>query len=70
MYKDGTLCLYDWREQPWQKHWHLHETIIPWTSEWLVFYEIWLLTGKWRGRSADHLDAHETRTSNIQTEFI
>lgn len=57
MYKDDTLCLYDWREQPWQKHWHLHETIIPWTSEWLVFYEIWLLTGKWLGKSANHGNA-------------
>ena len=47
MYKDGTLCLFDSREQPWQRNWHLHETIIPWTSEWLMFYEIWLLTGKW-----------------------
>ena len=25
------------------------DTIIPWTQEWLYFYEIWLLTGEWRG---------------------
>ena len=54
MYHNDTLCLYDWREQPWQKNWHLHETIIPWTAEWLVFYELWILTGKWRGKSAVH----------------
>jgi len=54
MYHNDTLCLYDWREQPWQKNWHLHETIIPWTAEWLVFFELWLLTGKWRGKSAAH----------------
>ena len=54
MYRDDTLCLYDWREQPWQRNWHLHQTIIPWTAEWLVFYELWLLTGKWRGKSAGH----------------
>jgi len=54
MYQNDTLCLYAWREQPWQKNWHLHETVIPWTAEWLVFYEIWLLTGKWRGKSAVH----------------
>lgn len=54
MYKNGTLCLHDWHEQPWQNNWHLHETIIPWTSEWLVFYEIWLLSDKWHGKSADH----------------
>jgi hypothetical protein len=54
MYHNHTLCLYDWREQPWQRNWHLHETIIPWTAEWLVFYELWQLTGKWRGKSAGH----------------
>lgn len=54
MYHNDTLCLYDWREQPWQKSWHLHETIIPWTAEWLIFYELWLLTGKWHGKSAAH----------------
>jgi hypothetical protein len=54
MYKNGTLCLYDWRAQPWQKTSHLHDTVIPWMAEWLVFYELWLLTGKWNGKSAPH----------------
>jgi hypothetical protein len=54
MYHDDTLCLHDWREQPWQRKWHLHETIIPWTAEWLIFYELWLLTGRWHGKSAPH----------------
>ena len=54
MYGRGTLCLYDWRDQPWQNAWHLHQTVIPWTAEWLVFYELFLLTGKWLGHSAIH----------------
>lgn len=54
MYHNDTLCLFDWREQPWQRHWHLHQTIVPWMAEWLVFYELFLLTGKWRGKSAAH----------------
>jgi hypothetical protein len=54
MFPSGKLCLYDSREQPWQKNWHLHETVIPWTAEWLVFYELFLLTGKWLGKSAPH----------------
>jgi len=54
MYKDDTLCLYDWRDQPWQQHWHLHETVVPWTAEWLIFYELFLLTGKWLGPEAVH----------------
>ena len=27
----------------------LTDTIIPWTLEWLCFYEIWLYTGEWHG---------------------
>lgn len=27
----------------------LIDTIIPWTVEWLYFYEIWLCTGEWLG---------------------
>lgn len=54
MYRDGTLCLFDWRQQPWQANWRLHETVIPWTAEWLIYYELWRLTGKWLGRAAQH----------------
>jgi hypothetical protein len=54
MYHNDTLCLFDWHEQLWQKNWHLHETIVPWAAEWLLYYELWLLTGKWLGKSAEH----------------
>jgi hypothetical protein len=54
MYCDDTLCLFDWREQPWQRQLHLHQTVVPWTAEWLVFYELFALTGKWHGKSAAH----------------
>jgi len=32
----------------------LHETIIPWTAEWIVFYELWKITGEWLGSAALH----------------
>lgn len=25
------------------------DTLIPWAQEWLFFYEIWLITGEWKG---------------------
>jgi hypothetical protein len=25
------------------------DTIVPWTSEWLMYYEIWLATSDWYG---------------------
>jgi hypothetical protein len=63
MYRDNSLCLFDWREEPWHHRMHLHETIIPWTAEWLVFYEIYLLTGKWLGKSAPHTLPERIKTN-------
>jgi len=53
-YGDGTLCLYDGRKEPWQRTYHLYDRIIPWVAEWLVFYEIFRLTGRWIGKEAQH----------------
>ena len=41
------LCLYRYQEFSSSKY--LSRTIIPWTVEWLYFYEIWLATGEWCG---------------------
>lgn len=41
------LCLYRYQEFNSSKY--LSRTIIPWTIEWLYFYEIWLATGEWCG---------------------
>ena len=54
IYREGSLCLYDHRDAPWYSNLKIHETIIPWTAEWLVFYELWKLTGEWHGPAAPH----------------
>lgn len=54
MYNDGALCLYEPRATPWKSSDSLHEKIIPWTAEWLVFYELFLICGKWLGPEAPH----------------
>lgn len=41
------LCLYYLGE--WNPSMKISDTIIPWTIEWLLHYEIWLATGKWNG---------------------
>lgn len=41
------ICLYRYKEFSSSKF--LSKTIIPWTVEWLYFYEIWLATGEWCG---------------------
>lgn len=42
-----NLCLYYGNE--WKSNMNISDTIIPWTCEWLYFFEIWTITGKWCG---------------------
>ena len=49
MYSNGSLCLYypDYGEWKYTDLWA--DTLIPWTSLWLFYYELWLQTGEWLG---------------------
>lgn len=42
-----NMCLYYGKE--WSYTMKISETIIPWAAEWIYFFEIWLITGKWCG---------------------
>jgi hypothetical protein len=47
---EQRLCLYYPSKRPqWDESMHIAETIVPWASEWLLFYELWLATGEWLG---------------------
>lgn len=48
MYADNRPCLY--RRHDWDASMMLADTIVPWASEWLAHYEVWLATGDWTGR--------------------
>ena len=40
--------VYKRQEQPWSNQTcSLYSCIIPWVHEWIVFYEIFLITGEW-----------------------
>lgn len=41
------LCLH--MPGQWNGHMYIAHTTIPWTSEWLLYYELWLVTGTWEG---------------------
>lgn len=45
----ARLCLFqpDYRE--WAASMFLSETILPWASLWLFFFEDWLITDEWKG---------------------
>ena len=48
--KEQRLCLYYPRGgREWNESMSIARTIVPWASEWLFFYELWLATGDWLG---------------------
>jgi len=51
---DQEPCLYFHLGTEWTPRMLLADTIVPWTSRWLYFYEIWLATGEWMGGGIAH----------------
>ena len=49
VFNDGSLCLYYPKRAEWRPTMRLADTIVPWASEWLYFYESWVFTGEWGG---------------------
>ncbi|HEX7356286.1 MAG TPA: hypothetical protein VF270_01100 [Ignavibacteriaceae bacterium] len=51
---DNRLCLYYPKDYSWNDKSHLFNTIVPWTHEWFLFYELYQVTGKWLHPYVDH----------------
>ncbi|WP_200902421.1 hypothetical protein [Protofrankia coriariae] len=47
VYAGDELCLYYPGE--WRHDMLLSATILPWIAEWLIHYELWLISGHWVG---------------------
>lgn len=48
------LCLYWPPGREFDASMYLADTIIPWAAEWLMYYELWHVTGEWAGPEAPH----------------
>jgi hypothetical protein len=46
------LCLYLPRAGDWSREEVLAVSVVPWSVEWLFYYEMWQVTGKWHGGGA------------------
>lgn len=53
-YAEQKPCLYYPPGNEWRPDMLLALSIVPWTSRWLYFYEIWLTTGEWHGGGIEH----------------
>ena len=49
LYPGQNLCLYQPRYYEFSRKEFLCDTVIPWTSLWLYYYEVWHLTDVWLG---------------------
>lgn len=49
LYKDGSLCLFFPKAKEFTPKNLIVDYIVPWISLWLFFYEVWLVTGEWKG---------------------
>ncbi len=55
MYKDDkSLCLHYPKDFSWTSNSRLYNTIIPWTHEWFLFYELYQIEGKWLHPFVNH----------------
>lgn len=55
IYPDESLCLYYPLDKDYNNKFSIiADTIIPWTVEWLYYYEKWLDSGVWWGPEAPH----------------
>lgn len=57
------LCLFSVSKKEWNSKYLIVKTLIPWASEWLFYYELWLINGDWHGGGHDEY-AWENKDQN------
>lgn len=69
-YMDGSLCLFYSKNKEWTRQDLISETIIPWTSLWLYYYEIWLATEEWLGNGIDPGKNTKLKSKDVEMEVF
>jgi len=58
------ICLYYGPFGEWDSTMFLAQKIVPWAAEWLLFYELWVITGEWLGEGIEHSRQTPFRKAN------
>jgi hypothetical protein len=53
-YGNARPCLFYPSRHAWRSDMKLADTVIPWLSLWMAFYEMWHATGEWYGGGISH----------------
>lgn len=69
VYSWNTLCLYLDRRQ-WDASLPIADTLVPWTSEWLYFYELWAAGGGWQGEGPHPTPGSTNRATRRDYERV
>jgi hypothetical protein len=59
VYSGDHPCVYFPTTGEWHPGKLIAKTIIPWLSSWLYYYEVWLVTGKWKGGGIEHVSGEK-----------
>ena len=54
MYDNSALCLFYPGDLSWKSNTSIAENTIPWIFEWILLYELFLVTGKWEAAAVEH----------------
>jgi hypothetical protein len=60
VHKGGQADICVHQPSEWNANMIIADTIMPWISQWLYFYEVWAQTGHWEGKGT-HPDSPEHR---------
>jgi hypothetical protein len=66
-YGDGSLCLFRPSKKEWNGTMRISDTILPWASLWLYYYEIWLATGEWLG-GGEHPTTEAEKQASLNSQ--
>jgi hypothetical protein len=64
-YPDGQTDICVHRPEEWTPAKYIADTIMPWISQWLRFYEVWQQTGSWEGEGT-HPEAKSHSRKEIE----
>ena len=65
IFKGRDLCLH--LHEEWTYTCPVSTTLVPWSSMWLFFYEIWLFTGEWTGGGHQFGDGSEPQRAPLRS---
>ncbi|MES2136694.1 MAG: hypothetical protein V4502_06500 [Pseudomonadota bacterium] len=66
----AKLCLYWPDGVEFNSAKYLADTVLPWASEWLGYYELWHVTGEWFGPEAPHVTCEPVESSPPNSEIM